>query len=176
MPLACQAMKYASKQALIDDIEEQFGALMALLATIPARRFRDAGVWGDEWTINDLLAHLAEWQRLFLDWHRAGLEGERPPMPAPGFKWSETPRLNRAIWRKHAGRPTGEVRAELESSHAEVLSLAKELSSDELLRAGQFAWTGSNALVTYLAANTASHYRFAVKVVKRWQRSREGGT
>lgn len=92
-------------------------------------------------------------------------------MPAPGYRWNETPRLNRAIWRKHKGRPTGELWEELQSSHAEVLGLAQSLSPEQLLSPGQFAWTGRNALVTYLGANTASHYRFAIRVLKRWRRS-----
>ena len=31
-------------------------------------------------------------------------------------------------------------------------------------------WTGKNALVSYVAANTASYYRFAQKAVKRLER------
>ena len=164
-------MKYISKQELIDDIEGEFSRLLAVLDVVPEHRYRDAGVWGEEWTINDLVAHLTEWHRLFLGWHRAGLRGESPQMPAPGYGWNETPRLNRAIWRKHKGRPTGELWEELQSSHAEVLGLAQSLSPEQLLSPGQFAWTGRNALVTYLGANTASHYRFAIRVLKRWRRS-----
>ena len=89
-------------------------------------------------------------------------------MPAPGYRWNETPRLNREIQLKHRGRPSHELWEELEASHARVLDLARQSSSKELLRPGAFGWTGKNPLVTYLGANTASHYRFACKVLKRW--------
>lgn len=170
-------MKYVEKQQLIGDIEEQFSRLQGCLEGICRTRYDEPGVWGDGWTVNDLLAHLAAWHRLFLGWHRQGLEGRPPEMPAAGYKWNETPRLNRDIWREHKDRPTAELWEELRASHSEVLELARRSSSEELFTPGLFTWTGKNALVTYLGANTASHYRFACKVLKRWVRqSRAGGS
>ncbi len=168
-------MKYNSKEDLVESIEEEYHNLRRLLDTIPASRHKEPGVWGDGWTIDDLVSHLSEWHRLFLGWYRAGLAGETPDMPARGYRWNETPRLNLDIWRKHDGRPTKEVWSEFEASHVEVLQLARRASSEELLSSGYFPWTGKNSLATYLAPNTASHYRFAVKVVKRWLRKGQAG-
>lgn len=168
-------MKYSSKDELLADIEKQYAALSELLDFVPRDRYAGAGVWGDDWSVDDLVAHLSSWHRLFLGWYRAGLDGETPEMPAPGYKWNETPRLNHAIQEKHQSRPTEELRSELEATHAEVLALARDLSEEQLLRPGAFAWTGKNAVVTYLGANTASHYRFAIKVLKRWKRQRDWG-
>ena len=165
-------MRYHSKEQLLADIEAEHGALTALLDTIPPNRYSEAGVWGDDWTVIDLVAHLAEWHRMFLGWHADGLEGKTPEMPAPGYRWNQTPELNRAIQKKHQGRSYEEVRAESSRTHARVLKLASELSEEELLEPGHFSWTGKNALVTYLGANSSSHYRFAMKVLKRWLRER----
>ena len=46
------------------------------------------------------------------------------------------------------------------------------LPETELFTPGHYAWTGKNTVVTYLGANTASHYRTAAKILKRWQRER----
>ena len=168
-------MRYRSKQALVRDIEDEFKALQALLESIPRTRHAEGEVWGDGWSVNDLVAHLAEWHRLFLGWHQDGLNGLTPRMPAPGYKWNQTPDLNREIWRKHRDREAGELWSELERSHEEVLKLTNGSTEEELLSHGAFEWTGNNALVTYLGANTASHYRFASKVLKRWlKRNPEG--
>jgi hypothetical protein len=51
-------------------------------------------------------------------------------------------------------------------------ALARGLPERELLEPGRFAWTGKNPLTTYLGANTASHYRTATKILKRWLRQR----
>lgn len=167
-------MRYGSKEALLSDMEREHDALLALLADIPADRYGESGVWGDGWSVHDLLAHLAEWHALFLRWHAVGRSGKPPQMPAPGYKWNETPRLNRAIQAKHRLRPLAEVRADFAATYEEILGLASALSEEQLLRPGHFAWTGKNPLVTYLGANTASHYRFAKKVLRRWLKESTG--
>ena len=130
------------------------------------------GVWGDDWTAKDLFAHLTEWEQMFLGWYRDGLAGRKPSLPAPGFRWNETPRLNRAIWRKHRHASWPSVRRRFDASYVEILTLAESLPEEALLAPGSFAWTKANPLVTYLGANTASHYRTATKILKRWLRQR----
>ncbi len=107
-------------------------------------------MWGDGWTIRDLLAHLTEWEQMFLTWYRTGCEGASPVLPAPGFKWNETPRLNRAIWRKHRHKSVSRVRNDFERRTAKS-GARRAVSEDELLVPGCFAWTGEHPLATYLA-------------------------
>jgi hypothetical protein len=164
-------MRYASKKAMLDDIRAEHDALCARLDDIPRSRWREPGVWGDGWTLSDLVAHLAEWQFMFLGWYEAGLKGADVQMPAPGYKWNELPRLNRAVWAKHRSRSRAAVRADFETGYHQILDLAGALSEAQLLQPGHVAWTGKNGLRTYLGANTASHYRFASGVVNRWLRS-----
>jgi hypothetical protein len=163
-------MRYRSKDALAADIRMEHDALSAALREIPARRWREPGVWGEGWTVSDLVAHLAEWQRMFLTWYADGLRGATPAMPAPGYKWSETGKLNRAIREKNRLRSSHSVRADFESGYRRIVQVVDSLPAERLLRAGQFRWTGRNPLTTYLGANTASHYRFAARVIKRWLR------
>lgn len=162
------AMRYESKQALIDDIRTAHDSLCARLHETPKTRWHERGVWGDGWTLSDLVAHLAEWQRMFLSWYEEGKEGATPKMPAPGYKWSQTPKLNRAIWQKHRSRSTAAIKADFDSGYVRILQLVKALSPEQLLVPGHFTWTGKHPLTTYLGPNTASHYRFAIKVINRW--------
>ncbi len=162
-------MKYESKTELMRDIKDEREALMALLETFSEARRTEPGVWGDGWTVSDLVAHLAAWHRLFLGWFEGGRVGRDPELPAPGYKWNETPRLNQAIWSENRGRSYSSVLDDFETSFGEVHSVLRGLSETELLEPGHFGWTGRNGLVTYAGANTASHYRFAIKVLKRWE-------
>lgn len=164
-------MRYRSKEELLQDIAMEYKALQALLQDIPVSRYGEAGVWGDGWSVGDLMAHLAEWQEMFLRWFREGQGGGVPQMPAPGYKWNETPRLNRDIWAKHRDRSFDAVKADCDSSHGRIIRLLEGLSEAELFESRHFGWTGKNSLVTYAGANTASHYRFARKVLKRWLKS-----
>ncbi|RPI26864.1 MAG: DfsB family protein [Acidobacteria bacterium] len=168
-------MRYSSKQQLEQDIRTEHDLLCAVLDQIPEARHDEQGVWGDGWTVKDLVAHLAEWQLMFLGWYDAGVKGAIPELPAPGYKWNETPRLNRGIWLKHRTRSLSSVRSDFDSGYRRILEIVQGLSGEQLLLPGYFDWTGSHGLTTYLGANTASHYRFAMKVIKRWLAGRFHG-
>ncbi len=161
-------MKYKSKKELIDDIRSEHDSLCARLAEIPHARWNESGVWGDGWTLSDLVAHLAEWQEMFLVWYEDGLRGATPSLPAPGYRWSETPKLNQTIWAKHRSRPHAAILAEFDSGYSRILKVVDALSSQQLLESGHYGWTGKHSLTTYLGPNTASHYRFAIKAIRRW--------
>ena len=165
-------MKYATKNALLEDIRAEHDGLLTRLAEFPAPRWREPGVWGDGWTLNDLVAHLAEWHQMFLGWHEEGLRGHSPVLPAPGYKWSQLPALNRAIQEKHRARSRAAVQSDFDAGYDRIVRLVEELSPKQLLEPGHFAWTGKNSLTTYLGASTASHYRFASKVIQRWQKGK----
>jgi hypothetical protein len=89
-------------------------------------------------------------------------------------KWSETPRLNRAIWEKHRSPSQAAVRADFDSSYSRIVHIVETLSPQQPLSPGQCQWTGKHPLTTYLGANTASHYRFAIKAIKRWLKGTAG--
>lgn len=161
-------MRYESKQALLEDIQTEHGSLCAHLAEIPKARWHEPGVWGDRWTLSDLVAHLAEWQDMFLRWYEDGLRGAQSEMPAAGFKWNETPRLNRAIREKHRARSQAAVRADFDAGFSRIADIVEALTPHQLLAPGHFAWTGKHPLTTYLGPNTASHYRFAIKAIRHW--------
>ena len=163
-------MRFASKAELLEQVEGEHGRLLELLASIPKVRWRDAGVWGDDWTIQDLVAHVMEWQVMFLRWYRQGREGGAPELPAPGYKWNQTPELNRAIWRKHRRIANARLMEEFDRSYRDIRDLVVALPPAELLTPGYFEWTGTCPLTTYLAANTSSHYRFATRILRRWLR------
>ena len=166
-------MRYASKEQFLESTEAEHLALLDLLHSVPPEMQTVPGVWGDDWTVKDLLAHLTEWEQMFLGWFRCGLEGEPFQMPAEGFKYNQVPQLNQKIWRQHRDEPLEVVVERFHDSYQEILGLAWGLSEEELLEPGHFAWTKKYPLTTYLGPNTDSHYRTAKKILKRWLRQRE---
>jgi len=162
-------MRYTSKQDLLQSIDQEHEQFLAVAGSIPEARYREEGVWGDGWTVLDLFAHLTEWEQLFLGWYREGLGGS-PAVPAPGYKWNQTPALNRAIWRKHHARSLRSVLRDFAASYREIHALAASLSEEELLEPGHFAWTGRLPLSAFLGGNSCSHYRTARKILQRWLR------
>lgn len=158
-----------SKDDLLEAIERERGKLDAILETVAPERMAEPGVVG-EWSVKDVLAHLTEWEQMALHWYRTGLRGEVPEVPAPGFKWNQTPQLNRAIFEKHRDRPLDEVVAAFRASRRAILGVIESLGDEDLFTAGRFAWTRKNTLGTYFVSATSSHDLWARTRIARWRR------
>lgn len=83
-------MRFASKEELLEKIRTTHEEFLALAGSIPVERYVEKGVWGDDWTIKDLFAHLTEWEQMFIGSYRQGLKGQDPVLPAEGYKWHST--------------------------------------------------------------------------------------
>jgi len=133
-----------------------------------------AGVTHGGWSVKDVLAHLVEWQQMNLAWYAAGLRGEKPAMPAPGFTLRELPRLNEMIYRKHHRRSLQAVLSDYRSYHESVVELIEALPDADLVIMNRFSWTGPSwTLSDYLRASTAAHYLWARTRIRRWARSQQ---
>ncbi len=117
---------------------------------------------GEPRSVKDTLAHVYAWHLLLLGWLGVGPDGS-PNLPALGFKWSETRLLNAALHDEYAEIPFGSVRRRLKLSHNRVMKTVAGFSERELLAPGYFCWTGKLPLMSYVAPNTVSHYRWAGK-------------
>ncbi len=117
--------------------------------------------------IRDVLAHLHHWHLLFLEWYRLGMIGEKPAMPAEGYSWKMMPALNQHIREHYRSVSLDEARRALQESYAQVQQIIIRHSDEELFEKKRYSWTGSTSLGTYLISNTASHYAWASKLIKR---------
>ena len=160
-----------SKDDLLIAIDKERPALEELLETLAPAQMTEPGLVGD-WSAKDVLAHLFEWEQMVLGWHQAGLRGEIPELPAPGFKWSQTPQLNQQIYEKHRERPLDEVLELFRASHQEILATIQGLSNEELFTSGRYAWTKKNTLGTYMVSATSSHYLWARKEIRKGLRAK----
>lgn len=160
-----------SKDELLGAIAKERGALESYLATLPAEQMLEPHIVGD-WSVKDVLAHLVEWEQMCLGWYRAGLDGAVPPLPAPGFKWNQTPALNQQIYEQYRDRPLNEIMTLFHDSHSEIAFVIEGLSNDVLFTPGVYAWTGKNTMGTYFVSATSSHYLWARKEIRKGFRSR----
>ncbi|MEW6093196.1 MAG: ClbS/DfsB family four-helix bundle protein [Chloroflexota bacterium] len=162
-----------SKTDLLTAIDQERGALEAILEALTPEQMVEPGVVG-EWSVKDVLAHLVEWEQMVLEWYRAGLRGDIPEMPAPGYKWNQTPQLNQMIYKKHHDRPLDKVMEEFHASHREILGVIQDLSNEELFTAGRYAWTQKNTMGTYFVSATSGHYLWARKEIRKGLKAKGG--
>lgn len=117
--------------------------------------------------IRDVLGHLYHWHLLMFDWYDQGMKGEEPPMPAPGYKWNQLSDLNLMIWEKCQQIPLSEIRKNLDQSHQKSMEIIKAHSQEELFEKKRYPWTGSSSMATYFRVNTAGHYNWAYKLIRK---------
>jgi hypothetical protein len=160
-----------SKTDLLAAINQEREALETTLEALTHEQMVKPGVVG-EWSVKDVLTHLIEWEQMVLEWYRAGLRGENPELPAPGYKWNQTPQLNQLIYEKHRDRPLDEVMEQLQASHREILGVIQELSNEELFTTGRYTWTQKNTMGTYFVSATSSHYLWARKEIRKGIKAR----
>lgn len=116
-------------------------------------------------SIKDHLAHLHAWHLLFLEWYSVGKSGTTE-LPAKGYRWNETRELNRKLFDQWKDISYPSIRRRLKLSHNRIIKVVNSTNENDLLSVGIFEWTGNLSLAKYVAANTASHYNWAIKRIK----------
>jgi len=127
----------------------------------------------DDWSVKDILAHLVDWEQRFIEWYKAGQKGETPETPAPGFTWRELPKLNQVGFEQHKNETLENVLERFEKSYLEILELVKGMKEQEIFETRYYEWTGNSSLLTWIAANTSSHYNWARRNIRTTVISKE---
>lgn len=115
--------------------------------------------------IRDVLAHLHHWHLMLLNWYKVGMAGEKPIMPAEGFTWKDTPKLNKWIRDLYSHKTLSGVRNLLHDSYGQVREIIQGHSNEELFEKRRYKWTGSTSMGSYLVSSTSSHYDWALKLI-----------
>ena len=152
-------MKFSSKSEFVQRTQEQWNLLWTTVKSCPGNRTSQTA-------LKQVLAHLHAWHRLTLSWYNEGMNG-KPDLPAKGFNWQQTRLLNAKLDEEFAKIAMDSVVRRLKLSHGRLMSLVEDLSERQLTKSGAFQWTGKNALLAYIAPNTFSHYRWAIKKIKK---------
>jgi hypothetical protein len=160
--------KQISKAQAIEKLEAERRRLEQNLAKLSQDDMIQPGVVG-EWSVKDVLAHLASWEQFFLDWYAADQRGETPHPPAPGLTWR--PRdldiLNQRIFVKHRGRSLSKILAEFRNAHKRFMATVEAIPGKDIIANGHFTWIGKAAMYSWLTAY-ASHDRWAKTKVREW--------
>jgi len=161
--------KFLPKAELLREIGVECSKLDALLEQLTPRQMTQAGATLAGWSVKDILAHWIAWQQMNLDWYAAGLQGETPDIPKT---WSNIRKINDRIYRQHHRRSVKAVLADYHGFHQKMLDLIDEVPERDFAALGRLAWTGQTwTLSDCIRWNTASHYRWACKHIRKWLRA-----
>jgi hypothetical protein len=155
------------KALAIEKLQTERRRLEQNLAQLSENDMLQTGVVG-EWSVKDVLAHLADWEQRFLDWYAADQRGEVPHPPAPGLTWKrqDLDTLNRQIFEKHHDRPLPEILAEFRDTHERLMATVQAIPEKDIVAETRFVWIGKSAMYHWLTAY-ASHDRWAKDQVRK---------
>lgn len=160
--------KPKSKQELLDRSHQNVQQLLDYISQLSEERQRQDFPPGTlNRNIRDVLAHVHHWHLMMLDWYEVGMEGKKPDMPAHGYTWRDTSKLNQKIWERYQGVSLTQIRAEFARSYQAVQALILKHNDEELFEKKRYHWTGSTSLGAYLISSSASHYDWAYKLIKK---------
>ena len=153
-----------SKEQLLAEAEQHFQALLQFIQAIPSKR-RTLSIETSKRNKNfrDVLIHLYEWHAMLERWYREGMDGDTPEMPAPGFKWRQLDKLNDQIRDNYDNIKLSQAIKKVTLSHYRIMKLIELRTDEQIFTKQYYKWTKTSNLYSYFAANTSSHYSWAIK-------------
>ena len=160
------------KQEIYQLIDSERSKLLKALKNLTDDQMELPGAC-ELWSVKDILSHLVDWEQRCLRWYRAGLKGEVPKTPDDHYNWRQLPALNQEIYQKNKDLSLAEVRKNFQETFTETMAAIDGMTEEELFTPHYYEWTGNSLLRDYVNANTASHYRWASALIRKFVRSLE---
>jgi hypothetical protein len=160
-----------NKDQIIAKLKASRCKLEELLATLTPEEMALPGAM-DNWCTKDLLAHLAHWEAMQVEWVEAVRRGEKPAVPAEGlgFGTKDMAVLNERIYQTHCGEPLNEILAYFTRAHTALMDQLATLSEEDLFMAKRWSFTNGRLVSWYNAY--AAHDDWATRHIKLWLKNR----
>lgn len=150
------------KQQVLEKLERTWNDFQQSFAGLPDDLLSQPGVNGD-WTVKDLIAHVAWWEAESLK-HLPGVaQGKRPPRYAD--KYGGLDAFNHLMWEQWRGRSLAEVLQYAQATHQRLVEYIQAAPEELLLTETRFRYR--------LRVDTYSHYPEHTRMVLAW-RERQG--
>jgi hypothetical protein len=124
-----------------------------------------------EWTIQDVLAHLADWEAHMLAWVDAGRQGDPVSSPGYGLTWDQLEQFNQRVYEAHCQQSLEDVLAYFRSAHDQFMGMVAEMPFDEMLTPERYAFLGEDSVYGWLV-QYADHDRWASDHIQEWMKTR----
>lgn len=148
------------KTTLLDTIQTEYARFESLIAPLSEAQLCATSA-EEQWSIKDIMAHVAVWEQICARWLEEFLRGETPQ---PSERLDEY--SNERIYLENRDRSLAEVRELMRSTHEQFLHqidlLTQKFSEEDLNPAHRFAWTESwpgYSLISAIADNSYEHYQ-----------------
>ena len=173
-----ETIEKMTKAELLAAIDAERRHFETVLARVGENRIAEPGVQ-EAWSVKDILAHIAAWEKRMIRWVGEALRGAVPEMPGPGLTWDDVDRLNAETYQRDRNRALDDVLADFHFATEEAIRTVEAAPEEDLIEPTRFAWRKGSPLWKMVAANTWWHYREHGEAIEAWlkgaQKSREPG-
>ncbi len=179
-----------NKPRLLALMNSGYTEFTTLIAPLSATQLTTAGV-DHQWSIKDILVHLAFWQHHLLTYLQSAIQNVEPekmtretidavrrqypgaddalaesePQPAPIDDFSD---MNDYIYLRNKSRQLDDVVTDFHTSYAQVVATVRSMDDALLFEPGRLSWTDGNPLYGWVVGNTYGHYEEHIGPIKAW--------
>ncbi|MCS7251925.1 MAG: ClbS/DfsB family four-helix bundle protein [Thermoflexus sp.] len=157
------------KAALIRRIQEERERFLKAIEGLTPQEMSQEPVFG-EWTVKDILAHLAVWQGRLITALFQLEQGRRPKDLTPSEM--EINALNEHFFREQRDRPLERVLADFHGTYQQLLRRLERFSEEDLVQPGRFPGL-SEPLWSLIAAYTFEHDAEHRADIERWRERKQ---
>lgn len=155
--------KTGSRQALLAVLAAARGELLAAVGLIPPQERASRPVCG-EWTLKDVLAHVADWEWVGVEGLRHMAAGQ-----SPGVEYVEDlDAWNRVHCAARRDQPWQDVWADLHAAREAMVEVLEEMSQADLARSFTFPWSPQGTAYQWVGVCVAHDLEHARGLGKEW--------
>jgi hypothetical protein len=154
------------KLTILDEMRTNYAALEGILVQLDDTQMTTQGAIAN-WSIKDILAHIASWQHRLLVWLHAAIRHEQPAISGPNSV-EEMDRFNAQFYQENKSRPLGEVLTDFRTTHLQIMDVVQAMLEEDLTNPQRFAWSKGKPLWHLVAGDTYEHYQEHMGQIQVW--------
>ena len=160
----------ATKPEVLELIQGEKRRLQEALGKLTESQMLAPNLDGDR-SVKDVLAHIAAWELLMVEWLKETYAGLTPQRPAPGMTWDDLDQLNERIYLENKDRSLAEILAMFEAASTQADQAVHAMIEIDLFDGSRFAWRNGDPMWHMVAANTWWHYKEHREQIEAWRES-----
>ena len=137
--------------------------LELLISQLNVAQMNQPGAVGD-WSVKDVLAHIAFWERHAADIVKAARSGEKPQLDVE----DRTESRNASVVAQYYLTPLSAVIASWQDAQEELLEQLRGLSDADLNDPDRFPWSKGRTLLSRIADNSYEHDQEHIDQIRAW--------
>lgn len=163
-----------TKSACLDQLNTTWAEWQSLLESIPDERKTEPGATG-HWSVKDIIAHIAHFERWTYEWLEPALAGNPPPEDDSEEASMTIDEQNARIYERNRNRSLADIQAEAADVHARLVAAVARVPEEVLPAdaAGYAPFLSSyydpgTTVWQAIDGNAGAHYRHHIDDVREW--------